>query len=368
MRRRVLLLFIILSCRYILNYIDIDKYMYGRMVSVAGNVLTCNQSISGYVLRVGRFWIAKEGYCPVVSGEKISIVGRINYGVIDRFEGRIWLSDAKIDKETKGNVQVLNLPTNPNLWSNCRMWLAGIYKRFLPDPEAGLVAGIVLGDKKGISSGFNQQMIKSGTIHIAVASGYNVMVIGGAVLSLLFWTVRRQKATWIAIGVMVCYAFLSGGEPPVMRAVGMGAIIFVGQMIGRGSVAWWSLLLVSWLMILIDPFILESASFQLSVMASVGLLVVSPWLEIRLSEKLREIGAFTGLTTSVSTMIMTMPVIWWHFGRVGWIGLLSNALVLPVVPMIMLLGGFTLILPWVFTWPTYVLAHWVVMVIKILGS
>jgi competence protein ComEC len=124
-------------------------------------------------------------------------------------------------------------------------------------------------------------------------------------------------------------------------------------------------------MILIEPLLLVDASFQLSMAASIGLMVVEPTMVKFLSlghEKLTEILSGTGLLTSISTMILTGPIIWWHFGRMSLIGIVSNVLILPLVPILMITGILMQVLPWVFAWPTYVVAHWMVVVIRFFGS
>jgi len=99
-------------------------------------------------------------------------------------------------------------------------------------------------------------------------------------------------------------------------------------------------------------------------------MVVEPTINRWLSkshEKLVEILEGTGLLTSFSTMLMTAPIIWWHFGRMSWIALLSNILILPLVPILMITGAGMQILPQVFYWPTYAVAHWMVRVIGFFG-
>ena len=124
-------------------------------------------------------------------------------------------------------------------------------------------------------------------------------------------------------------------------------------------------------MVLFEPLLLLNVSFQLSVAASAGLMIVEPEINKRLRdshEKLAEVLSGSGFLTSISTMLMTAPIIWWHFGRLSWIGVVSNILILPLVPVLMITGAFMQVLPWVFSWPTYVVAHWMVGVIRFFGG
>ena len=104
--------------------------------------------------------------------------------------------------------------------------------------------------------------------------------------------------------------------------------------------------------------------------ASVGLMVVEPMISDRFGnshEKLMETLGGSGLLTSISTMIMTAPIIWWHFGRMSLIGILSNILILPLVPILMITGAAMQVLPGVFFYPTYAVAHWMIEVIRFFG-
>jgi competence protein ComEC len=302
---------------------------------------------------------------------KVEVVGRVSGGVIDRFLGRLWLANATLavltDKPTTSISESEFLKSLLSVREN----LVSKYRRSLPEPESGLVAGIVFGYKKDIGQEMYQLMVKSGTIHIAVASGYNIMLVGGTVLSICFWIMKRKWASMVAILAMIFYAVEAGAEPPVLRAVVMAGAVFGAAMIGRRAIGWWILLVTGWIMILIEPLLLVSVSFQLSMAASAGLMIVEPWISRKLNkshEKLVEVLGGSGILTSLATMMTTAPIIWWQFGRMSPIGIVSNILILPLVPPLMIFGAAMQVLPEVFSWPTYVIAHWMVEVIRFFGQ
>ncbi|HOX96678.1 MAG TPA: ComEC/Rec2 family competence protein [Candidatus Woesebacteria bacterium] len=290
--------------------------------------------------------------------------------MIDNILGRIWLDSAEIvvfDKEEDkpdepGVIEAVLIKFREKMLSRYRM--------HLPEPESSLVAGIILGYKKDIGREFYDKMIKSGTIHIAVASGYNIMLVGGTTLSICLWFLKRKKATIVSIFLMAVYALEAGGEPPVVRAVIMGIVVFLAACIGRKVISWWILLVTGWLMVIIEPLLLLDVSFQLSMAASVGLMIVEPCLRKKIENwdrRLSELVSGSGILSSVSTMAMTVPIIWYQFGRMSLIGILSNTLILPFVPLLMILGAGMQILPRLFFWPTYIMAHWIVGVIEFFG-
>jgi ComEC/Rec2-related protein len=371
MKWRWFLLIFILLFRFSLGWLDLAKYHDNSRVIVTGNIDNIYQNNTECIIVVGRFWIDYRNDCLFSRKERIRVVGRISSGVIDRFLGRLWLGSAEL-------AVLKDLPETLSSGGDSMMFLevvrekiVNVYRSYLPEPESGLVAGIILGYKKDIGRELYEQMVKSGSIHIAVASGYNIMLVGGTVLSVCFWFLRRKWASVVAVGVMIIYAIEAGGEPPVIRAVIMAGIVYWALNVGRKAISWWILLVTGWVMVLIEPWLLVNVSFQLSMAASIGLMMVEPWIRKWLSighEKLVEILGGSGILTSLSTMIMTAPIIWWHFGRMSWIGMLSNILILPLVPILMITGALIQVFPSIFYWPTYVVAHWMVGVIRFFGS
>ncbi len=372
MSKRYGILFLIFLFRCILGWGEIREYRRGDQLSVTGNIIKRNQNDTKCIFLIGRFLIEKEGICAGAIGTKIRVTGIIQKGVIDSFLGRLSLISAKIDQTEKDSRNQEFENSRSGWMVYFRENLISVYKTFLPEPEAGLVAGIILGYKKDIGREFYQEMVKSGSVHIAVASGYNVLLVGGVILSLSFWLFKRREATLVALGVMVFYAVLAGGDPPVIRAVWMAGFIYFAQLIGRASLSAWILALTATVMFIFEPTLLTDPSFQLSIAASLGLIVLEPWLTKKLKgwtdERLIEAIANLGIMTTVATMMTTAPVLWFQFGRMSLIGLVSNILILPVVPPIMMLGSGMLLLPGLFSGPVYALAHFLVMVIKFFGT
>jgi len=372
MRKRGILLIFLLLLRFILGWIFVLPFKPGENVRITGYAINTYQDISKCIIKIDKFKFFTDDICAKFLNQQIRVIGKIDKTVIDTISGSLWLNNAEIeDFEKTQKIENSSTKTREAL-DNFRMFLVYRFKKYVPEPEAGLVSGIVLGYKKDIGREFYQQMIDSGTIHIAVASGYNVLLVGGVVLSLCFYFCRRKLAIWIALGFIIFYAVLAGAEAPVVRAVWMAGLMYLGQVLGRGSISGWILTLTAWVMLMIEPALIVSTSFQLSVAASFGLIVLEPWLSKKISSKagggLIEFVGRVGLLTTLSTMVATMPVLWWHFGRTNFMGIFSNVLILPLVPPLMIFGAGMIVLPWVFSWPVYALAHWIVVVIRFFGT
>ena len=371
MKGRCIFLGVVLILRFALGWAEVSKYQPYSRIRVTGNIDNIYQNNAKCIIQIGRFWIDYRKDCSFSQSAKIEVVGNVKRGLIDDILGRLWLDSAEL----------VVLKVNGSVWSAGKHnlgWLEAFREKIvakyitnLAEPESGLVAGIVLGYKNDIGQAMYDLMVKSGTIHIAVASGYNIMLVGGTVLAICFWLMKRKWATVVAILAMSGYVLEAGGEPPVVRAVIMATVAFAALVIGRKTITWWILLVTGWVMVLIEPLMLVNVSFLLSMAASVGLMIVEPKISqfvARSHEKLAELLSGSGLTTSVSTMMTTMPIIWYSFGRMSLIGILSNTLILPLVPILMIFGAGMQVLPGVFSWPTYVIAHWMVEVIRFFGS
>ncbi len=368
MKKRCAILVFIIILRIGFNIIEVGKWEMGRTVKVTGNVDKIQQSKSDCTMTIGKVWVIESGYCGHKEGEKVRVTGKVGGQLTDRLLGRIWLESPQLST-------LKTAENKPALVDKWRENLVEIYTRLLPEPEASLVAGVVLGWKGSLSKSFNQELINSGTIHIVVASGYNVMVVASFGMGVFLYLVKRRWATMLSILLMVMYGILAGGEAPVVRAVIMGGLVFIGQVAGRGTGSGWMLFLAASVMLIFEPLLVESLSFQLTMAASFGLMVVSPVIERWLMNQERlGIVLRTELVPTFSTMLMTAPLIWWNFGRVSFIGLISNLLVLPLVPMVMLSGSVMLVLGLIWlplgylVMPVvYALAHMVVLLIKLFG-
>ena len=370
MKKRGLILLGLLWFRVMFNYFEARQYSEGEILRVSGKVNKIERNVSEYIIYVGKFKSKFQGYNKFSQNQQVSLFGTVKHSLINDLMGKIELSSAEIDAMSDNYQSETGMPSFFNVLERIREKMVGVFERHLPAKEAALVAGIVLGDKKGISGDFYEQMVNSGTVHIAVASGFNLMILSGSLMSWLFWVVKRSWATVVGIGVAGIYTLMAGAEPPVARALVMVSLLLIGAVLGRRQSATWALLLTALVMLMFDVSLINSASFQLSIMASVGLMWLEPlimkYFETKESSVI-QLFSRLGVTTSVATMLTTMPIIWWHFGRVGLMGIISNVLVLPLVPMIMLLGALMIPLGGVMTIPVYTLVHGVVLLIEWFG-
>jgi competence protein ComEC len=219
----------------------------------------------------------------------------------------------------------------------------------LPEPYAALAAGILLGIDDGISQELYDRFNATGTSHVLVISGANVALIA----ALLVAVTRRMVGRWAwipALSGIALYALLVGGDAAVLRAATMGGLVVVAGSVGRQSTALVSLAAACSAMLLANPQTLFDAGFQLSALATLGLILFSRpllkavslrWPALRaggdLGRILRGVVVEAGVMT-LSATILTLPLIAYHFQRVSLLGMLVNLIVTPVQPLVLVAG------------------------------
>ena len=215
----------------------------------------------------------------------------------------------------------------------------------LPEPHAAFLKGLLLGERESLPSNLVEQFKITGTTHIVALSGYNITLIGRSLMNLFLWfTIWFQLSFWLALTAILLFVVMTGASASVVRAGIMGILVLVAQKEGRMYAATNALVCAAALMVFQNPFILRfDVAFQLSFLATLGLILLSPhverlvnrfWREKRLP-RVRSIFIET-----LSAQIMVLPLLVYLFGRVSLVSPLSNVLVLVAVPHAMGIGFF----------------------------
>lgn len=223
-----------------------------------------------------------------------------------------------------------------------REYCIGKINRMLPEPHSSLLAGMLLGVRKGMPEEFSEALQRTGTTHVIAASGYNVTVVVQAVFSSLSF-LHRKLRIWLSMGAIWVFVVLAGASPPVVRAGVMGSISLLGMVLGRMSVVHVGLPLSAAVMIVADPGMISDLGFQLSFVSTCGLVYLVPVLR-RLLPWIPDWLEDSTLVT-VSAVIATLPLIMYSFGRFSLIAPVANFLVLPVISVVMGVGVVLILVP-----------------------
>ncbi|HHY57424.1 MAG TPA: DUF4131 domain-containing protein [Chloroflexi bacterium] len=223
--------------------------------------------------------------------------------------------------------------------------------RTLPEPYAGLANGMLLGIESGIPDKLYDQFNATGSSHVIVISGSNVALIAGVIMALMVRVVGGKRAVWFTVAGIACYALLVGGDAAVMRAAVMGSLAVIATGLNRRSTGLVSLGAACALMTLLNPLALWDVGLQLSSAATAGLMLVAPGMIASWRGFLHRVhlaaighgpvGSFfeESVMVTLAANVTTLPLVVYYFGRLSVISLLTNVLILPAQPPIMLAGS-----------------------------
>jgi competence protein ComEC len=285
-------------------------------------ISTINQEPARYdnsqYLKINKLKIYLDPYPQINYGDKIMIEGIV-----------------KGDRLTL--VKLINIikPINPLYL--IRLKIIDFYKKTLPSPDDALVSGIVLGSKQNLSEKFQETLKSSGTMHVVVASGMNVVFIAGFLINTLILYINRRKAVIFAIIGIWIYAVIAGFEAPIVRAAIMGSIAFSSQALGRVYQSVRILFVTALIMIIFSPSWIYDLGFILSFAATLSLMMFNTLIYSKLyfvPKLIRE-----DLSTSLSAQIGVFPILYITFGQLNFFSPFINALVLWTIAPITIIGG-----------------------------
>ena len=225
----------------------------------------------------------------------------------------------------------------------------------LPEPQASLAQGITLGIRDNISDSVKDNFSYTGTSHLLAISGLHLSILAGILISIGIWFFgkRRYLYIWLALGIIWCYALITGMNPPVVRATIMASLFLTAELLGRQRSTVTSLAVAAAVMVGLNPQILWTASFQMSFMAMIGLIFVTPVFQglgrrivsARLREDSRQAAAANAVSdifsVSLGAIIGVGPLVAYYFGIISLVGPPATLLTLPVLPAIIITGALT---------------------------
>lgn len=208
----------------------------------------------------------------------------------------------------------------------------------VPEPEASLLGGLLLGAKESLGKEILDDFRVAGLIHIVVLSGYNITIVAETIMK-VFSFLPRTLPVIFGGGSIVLFAIMTGGSATVVRASIMSLIVIFGKATGRMHDAALTLFIAAFLMLLHNPKILAfDPSFQLSFLATLGLVYLSPVLEKYFHFVTRRWQIRELFLSTVSTQIFVMPLILYNSGNFSAVAVPANLMVLAFVPVTMLVG------------------------------
>jgi len=304
----------------------------GTLIKVTG-VLNDEPQVFGGQQKIvmGRFIVTTGKYPEFHYGDELEIVGKVKTQ-----NKNFLISSPKIIKKARldstfKSRQVLSIKGGA---IRLRLKLLGVYNKLFPKPYDGIVSGIVLGDKSLIEQGFYSSMQATGTLHIMVASGMNIAMISQGILAFFLLFFKRRTAILCLLGVIWFYSILTGMNSSIVRAACMVSLIYLSNLLGRETDGGRVLMMTGLLMVFINPYLIFDISFQLSFMATAGLV----WIQPRLKNIQFVLFKNENFSSSIAAQLTTLPILVINFGQVNLLSPLINLAVLWTVPYILQFG------------------------------
>jgi competence protein ComEC len=240
--------------------------------------------------------------------------------------------------------------------------------RALPEPAAGLAAGILAGGKQGLGDELLDAFTVAGLLPVVVLSGYNVMIVAETLLMLLGGLPNASRFP-LAGMAMALFVLAAGGGASALRALLMACLALYARATGRTYDALRALVAVFFAMILLNPLsLLFDPGLQFSCLATLGLILGTPiatgWFGWIKNGMIRET-----LASTVAAQAMVLPLLLYQTGNLSLVAVPANLLVLPTMPLAMLLsaiaGAAGILLPALapaLGLPAYLVLEWTIFI------
>lgn len=215
----------------------------------------------------------------------------------------------------------------------------------IKEPESSLLGGLLLGAKNSLGKELQADFRTAGVSHIVALSGYNITIIAVGIMFLFSSLPKAFSLSFGVVGILL-FAIMTGGSATVIRASIMALLVLLAKSTNRKYDVNRALFLAGTFMLIQNPKILVfDLSFQLSFLATIAIIFISPifekkfsninWLKNKYLEKIKfkEI-----LSSTIATQIFVLPFLLYKIGLLSIFSLPANILILPVIPAVMLFG------------------------------
>lgn len=363
-----LILILLLGIRLILYAQNLSSYKENKKVTITTTLLS-EPKIRSYfqVFTADNIRVIMPLDQELHYGDQVEIKGRLKKVTRDggRVRSELILQNPEVKKRESAPGVFLSFIRM------IRERMSQVFHQYLPSREAGLLLGVVFGIKEGISPEQYNDFKNTGVVHIIAASGTNVSMIAAFMLTLFTFFFKRRTALIFTLFGILFYAVLGGLEASIVRAALMAGFAYGAGITGRQNASYFGLFFAAYLMILFNPEVMKDIGFQLSFLATLGILLIKPELdkavdgvyrsyktywsdktysgspqerEKKNEEKVAALPFFEDVTATTAAQVLTLPVLAVAFSTYAPISLLVNPLVLWTIPLLMLMGAVAALL------------------------
>src|SRR4051812_12804932 len=279
-------------------------------------------------------------YPEIVPGDQVVVEGAIRprpdspYGEYLERVGAIGTLESR-------TLTVASVPDDPGRrLEGLRRGAADALTTVLPEPEAGLAAGILIGLRDRVDRDLAAAFTTAGVSHVVAISGWNIAIVAAAIAAMTGRLGRRRRSI-VTMVAIVAYVAFAGASASVVRAALMAAVVLLARESGRAGRATPPLAGAATALLVSRPALIGDAGFQLSSLATAGLIAWATPLTRRLG---RAGGGrmpswlAESLGVSLAAQAATLPIVLVSFGRLAILSPLINLAVVPLVAPAMAVG------------------------------
>lgn len=216
----------------------------------------------------------------------------------------------------------------------------------MSEDQTNLLSGILLGNI-GLDPQFKLRLANAGLTHVVAASGMNISILSGFVLSLLSKiSMPKILKALIAAGFVFYYASLTGFAPPIVRATIMFLFSMIASLLGRQTSGFMGLIISALLMLWVSPKLIIDPSFLLSFTSMAGQIYLGT---VKLQLPKVPTLIIENFLQSFLVLLFTLPIVVIFFAKFSLVSVFTNMLVLWTVEPLMILGGVEIVLKLFFT-------------------
>lgn len=327
---------------------------YGETLTIQGTIINSERTMQSERLVLstdqGKLLVIKRRYPSYSYGDVLQISGTLTEPTPSgKFDRKKYLSKDHIYTEMLFPEITHRAFDPPSKILAMLFWIKGRFqeqtKSILPEPHASLANGMLLGKEDAFDPELYHAFQKSGTAHILVLSGYNITIVGIFIITILGLVVPFRVAWAGSLVGIILFTLMTGAEAPAVRAAIMAIIALLARQGGRLHFALLALLWSAFFMVLVNPMVLRwDRGFQLSALATMGLIVASPFFMWHLRFLPKILGARESGAATFAAQLFVLPLLLSWGNEISLFSPIANILIVSMVPAVMLfsfLGGIT---------------------------
>ncbi len=331
------------------EYVKFEKsaITYGKSGEISGKIISSPasyQKFQSFELKTEKgpvLSVRTDSYKQLSYGDEVLIEGAVkglttttSYMKKDGISGTVDFPEIISIKESSG------LSIKGGLFY-VRDLMAQVYRKTLNQNESALMAGILLGQESAdFPADFKQAMKNSGTTHITALSGYNITILISALFFILSFVFSRKSTFLISILAIILFVVMTGAQSSVIRAALMGSLVIIAQRLSRIYSFKQAMAISAFIMLVANPMMIEfDVGFVLSFLSLAGITYLAPivatffMFKNEIADKIKKLFCET-----FAAQLAVLPVLSVYFGGFSLAGLISNVLVLPLIPLTMFAG------------------------------